>query len=214
MPKPAETRPVRVVLVDDHPLLREVTHSRLGRACGIEVVGAVGEGRAAIELVTAERPDILLLDIHLPDINGIAVARQVRASCPDTAILILTGLDDPTYFHALLPLGIRGYLSKSIPSEELVEAIKAIAAGQTLIRPTTVPIDCHGLAEILTEREMHVLKLLAQGQRNVEIAERMVVSVKTVEFHVSNILSKLRARSRTEAIVRAQEAGILAAQGW
>jgi len=204
------TRPIgktiRVVIVDDHPMLLEGTRVCLERAPDIAVVGVTGMGREAIHLVAEHRPDVLLLDLRLPDISGVEVARQVRAAYPDTAIVVLTGYGDAGYLRALWPLGIRGYLPKTATDAEIVAAVRRAAAGYTMISSESRE---QVLTEPLTPREREILRRLVAGQRNAEIAAALLISAKTVEYHVSNIFTKLGARSRAEAIRIAHEQGIL-----
>ncbi len=209
-----ETRPIQVVVVDDHPVLREGTRAVLEQAPDIKVVGTAGEGAAALQLVEEHRPDVLLLDLRLPDVSGVAVAQRVRAWYPEVAVLVLTGYDDVGYIRALLQLGIQGYLRKTVSGDEIVAAVRAVAAGQTVpmegrtgqpLGATRVTVE-DGV-ESLSRREKQVLDLLVAGQRNQEIADMLGLSVKGIEFHVKHLLQKLGARSRTEAIVRARERG-------
>lgn len=204
MNMPLDPTSIRVVVVDDHPLLREGTQALLARTKGIKVVGATGEGATALRLVRKFWPDVLLLDIHLPDINGVEVARRVRTSFPQVAVLILTGYDDAGYVRALLHLGVQGYLGKTASGGEIVAAIQAVAQGCKVLAEATRAADEVG-SEPLTAREWEVLRLLTVGRRNSEIATTLNVSVKTVEFHVSHILGKLGARSRTEALLKARQ---------
>jgi DNA-binding NarL/FixJ family response regulator len=199
--------PFRVVVVDDHPLLREATRAALDQATGLAVVGVAENGTAALRQVERYRPDVLLLDVHLPDMSGIEVARQVRAAFPEVAVLVLTGHDDVGYVRGLLQLGVRGYLRKTATGDEVVAAVRAVAHGQTVIASEATPVGGLG-QERLTSREEDVLRLLALGRRNAEIADALCVSIKTVEFHVGHVLAKLGARSRTEAILRAHQLGL------
>ncbi len=202
-----EATPIRVILVDDHPLLREGTRALLAQNAGIAVVGAAGDGKAALRLVGEQHPDVLLLDIHLPDISGVEVAREVRVRSPRVAILVLTGYEDVGYARGLLQLGVQGYLRKSASGAEIVAAIRAVAAGQTVLAPAVTRVVIANGVDPLTAREYEVLGLLARGQRNAEIARTLAVSVKTVEFHISHVLDKLGVRSRTEAILKARQQG-------
>jgi DNA-binding NarL/FixJ family response regulator len=204
----APPRPIRVVIVDDHPMLREGTRSVLTQHSGISVVGVAADGRAALELVNEHHPTVLLLDVHLPDISGVEVTRQVRSRHPEVAIVVLTGYDDAGYARALLRLGVRGYLGKAASADEIVAAVRAAAQGLTVIEPAALAT-FESTTEIFTARELEVLRLMVAGKRNAEIASNLDVSVKTVEFHVSNLLEKLNARSRTEAIVQAQQQGLV-----
>ncbi|GBD17494.1 Transcriptional regulatory protein LiaR [bacterium HR26] len=205
MARPAG-KTIRVVIVDDHPMLREGTRVCLEREPDIAVVGVTGMGREAIHLVAEHRPDVLLLDLRLPDISGVEVARQVRAAYPDSAIVILTGYGDAGYLRALRPLGIRGYLAKTATDAEIIDAVRRAAAGYATVASLS---EGELLIEPLTPREREILRRLVAGQRNAEIAAALLISAKTVEYHVSNIFTKLGARSRAEAIRIAHEQGIV-----
>lgn len=205
-----EERPgsIRVVLVDDHPVLREGTRAVLAQHTGISVVGVAGDGRTALALVNEKRPNVLLLDVHLPDVSGVEVTRQVRSRYPEMAIVVLTGYEDAGYARALLRLGVRGYLRKAASPDEIVAAVRAAAQGLTVIEPAALAA-FESTSEVFTARELQVLGLMVAGKRNTEIAAELEVSVKTVEFHVSRLLEKLGARSRTEAIVQARQQGLV-----
>ncbi|MCL4532209.1 MAG: response regulator transcription factor [Actinobacteria bacterium] len=194
-----------MLLVDDHPLVREGTRSCLEKAHGIQVVGVTGEGLEALSMVEKLRPDVLILDIKLPDISGIEVAKRLKAASSATRILVLTGHDDSLYFQSLMALGVHGYLRKSEPGEAIVEAVAKVANGEPVLRGEAHKAKDGDWEEPLTEREIDVLRLLSAGLRNAEISTALVVSTKTVEFHIGNIMSKLHARSRTEAVLRARE---------
>ncbi|MCL4465733.1 MAG: response regulator transcription factor [Chloroflexi bacterium] len=198
---------IRVLVADDHALIREGTRATLQGAGGIEVVGSAGDGETALSLARALRPDVVLLDVRLPDISGIEVAERLRAELPATGILVLTGYEDVSYYRAFIKLGVQGYLRKTTSAAEVVAAVRAIASGGTAIEPLDQPAGVNG-REALSPRELDVLSLLVEGCRNREIAERLEVSLKTIEFHVSNILQKLGARSRAEVAVLAVESGI------
>lgn len=213
MSDPPDGSLIRVLLVDDHPMLRAGTRAALEATPDIEVVGSTGEGVAALHLVEALRPDVLLLDIRLPDMSGVAVAQRVRAVYPEVAILVLTGYDDSGYLRALHQLGVRGYLRKTASGEEIIAAVRAAARARPADESCSaeappVPLDFFEV-EPLSGREQEVLRFLAAGLRNTEIADRLNLAVKTVEFHVSNVLEKLGARSRTEAVLRARQLGLI-----
>ena len=204
--------PIQVVLVDDHPLLREGTRGLLKEEPDMEVVGVAGDAATALRMVRELCPDVLVLDLRLPDASGVEVAKRVQGECPRTAVLILTGYEDVSYEQALRRLGVGGYLRKTASGNEIVSAIRAVAAGRAVFGPES----CDAVGDpsaprpdLLTERELEVLRLLSAGRRNAEVAQELVVSIKTVEFHVGNLLDKLGARSRTEALAVARRAGIL-----
>ncbi len=205
------SRDVRVFIVDDHPMLREGTQSSFDRAPGIEVIGTAENGSSALHQIARREPDVLLLDIRLPDMSGVDVAREVRYRFPAIGIVILTGYDDPQYARALTQIDIQGYLRKTASSDEIVAAVREVAAGGKVFDPEIVRVleDSNNATESLTSRELEVLKVVQQGHRNAEIAEELVLSVKTVEFHISNILAKLGARSRSEAVRTAYQKGLL-----
>jgi len=200
---------IRVVIVDDHPVLRDGTQVLLEGSAGIVVVGATGSGAQALPLVERVRPDVLLLDIHLPDLNGIEVARRVRSARPEVAILVVTGYDDAGYVRVLLRLGVRSYLSKSSPGDRLVAAVRAVAEGRTALISEASKVVLGRDTVTLTAREHEVLRLIVAGHRNAEIAEQLSVSVNTVEFHIGKLYQKLGVRSRAEAIGEAREQGLI-----
>ncbi len=196
---------VRVLIVDDHPALRVGTRALLERQQSIEVVEAIGEGKRVLELVERLRPQVVLLDVRLPDLNGVEVARQLRRDHPDVGIVILTGYDDMVYRRALRRLGVHAYLRKTATALELERAVWMASRGEMVEEDAAdgkLPLG-------LSERERQVLEAMAMGLRNQEIAERLSLALKTVEWHVGNVLSKLEARSRTEAIGRALAEGLV-----
>jgi DNA-binding NarL/FixJ family response regulator len=205
----SDERPVRVVIVDDHPIMREGTRSCLEQARGIEVVGTAGEGAKVLWLIAERHPDVLLLDLHLPDMSGVEVARQVHSAFPEVAILVLTGHDEAGYVRALLQMGIRGYLRKTVRGEEIVAAVRSVASGKQILISESLPDAVEIGPGTLTSRELQILRLLAAGQRNSEIATELGVTVKTVEYHITHVLAKLGVRSRAEAVRQAQQRGIL-----
>jgi DNA-binding NarL/FixJ family response regulator len=207
-----DSRPIRVVVVDDHPMLRQGTQALLERTADIQMVGATGEGSAVFRLLQSQRPDVLVLDVHLPDMSGVEVARQVRAEFPEVAVLVLTGYEEAGYIRALVRLGVRGYLGKSASGEDIVGAIRAVAQGRTVLVSEGVRAALRTDAATLTEREQDVLELLVAGRRNQEIAESLSVSLKTVEYHVGHVLEKLGVRSRAEAIRTALDRGLVVRQ--
>lgn len=203
--------PVHVLIVDDHPMLLAGTQNSLERAPEIVVVGTASDGESAIRQISEVQPDVLVLDMRLPDMSGVDVARFVRGHHPRVGIVILTGYDDVHYARALVQLDIQGYLRKTASSDEIVAAVRRVAAGGKVFDPEIVRAieDSTGLAESLTSREIEVLQLVAHGSRNTDIAHDLGLSIKTVEFHMSNLLSKLGARSRSDAVRAGYQLGLL-----
>lgn len=204
-----EGQPIRVVVCDDHAILREGTQLILETVPGLEVVGTATTGGEALGLVERSRPDVLVLDLQLPDMSGVEVARRVRGSFSAVAVLVLTGYVDATYIPRLLQIGVRGYLPKTASSSELIAAVRAVAAGRTIVVSHGTGIGAEPLGAPLTPREHEVLRLMANGLRNADIARRLCVSIKTVEHHVTNVLVKLGVQSRTQAIIKAREHGLV-----
>ncbi len=195
------------MIVDDHTLVREGTQAILATYSDIDVVGVAGDAAEAERLLIESAPDVLLLDIRLPDASGVDVARFVRRARPDTAILVMTGYDDVAYVRTLFELGVRGYLRKTASSQQIVAAIRAVAAGHVILGAEIVHASPGAETDRLSDREREVMRLIALGRRNAEIARELGVSIKTVEFHVGNVLDKLGVRSRVEALARARQLG-------
>jgi len=151
---------------------------------------------------------VLLLDLHLPDMSGLEVARRVRAEAPEVAVVVITGYEDASYLRALLQIGVRGYLRKTMSGLEIVDALKDVVAGRAVIAHPA-----GNSVELLTTREDEVLRLMASGSRSGEIATQLGVSIKTVEFHIGHVLEKVGARSRTEAVLRARQHGLIPLDG-
>lgn len=203
---------IRVLVVDDHPLHREGTRHILDDYDDLEVVGDAESGEAALALINRLAPDVVLLDIRLPGINGIETVRRVRDHHPAVRVLMVTAYDDDEYVRGAFEAGAAGYLVKSAPARELVEAVRAVAAGATvlgpaLLRPLLTPDEVR--PGRLTDRELAVLQLLAQGLHNKQVATRLGISARTVERHCDSIYAKLGVGSRTEAVVRAISAKLV-----
>lgn len=204
-----DQEPVRVLLADDHRLMREGTAALLRGDERIEVVGLASDGREALRMAEARRPDVVLLDLEMPVLGGIEACAALRERVPDTEVMILTVSENEPDLYAALRVGASGYLLKDMPPAELVEAVLEAGRGQPRIAPRMAG---RLLAEMgvsrgpapeplgeLSDREREVLALLAEGLRNREIAERLVVTEATVKTHVRHVLEKLRLRNRAEA---------------
>jgi NarL family two-component system response regulator LiaR len=204
-----------ILLADDHVLVRQGTRELLEREDDLLVVGEAGDGEEAVELAASLHPDVIIMDIAMPKMSGIEATRQIKSVQPDTAVLILSAYDDDQYIFALLEAGAAGYLLKDVPAQELVDAIRAVHAGESILHPTIarkvinrfaaprqeVPTSIE--SDQLTDREMGVLKLAAKGMSNMEIANELSLSVRTVQGHLSNIFGKMQVGSRTEAVIQA-----------
>jgi DNA-binding NarL/FixJ family response regulator len=200
---------VRVLVADDHQLMREGTAALLAADPRIEVAGMARDGREALELAGRRAPDVALLDLNMPELDGLQVCAELRRSHPEIAVLMLTVSEHEPDLYAALRVGAGGYLTKDMPAGELIEAVLAVARGEPRI---AAAMASRMLAELggtaaapedplgaLSEREREVLTLLSEGLRNREIAERLVISEATVKTHVRHVLEKLRFRNRAEA---------------
>ncbi len=203
---------IRIVLADDHFVTREGTRSVLDSQPDMEVVAEAADGAETIRLAQVLRPDLLVLDISMPLVNGIEVTRQIRQSLPGIRIVVLTGYDNRQYAEALARLGVDGFLSKTTAAGQLVAAIRAAHTGLGVVERQTKWMSASRSEDVEepTSRELEVLHLVGEGRRNREIAEGLCTSERTVEFHLSNLFRKLSARSRTEMVHRARERGWLA----
>jgi DNA-binding NarL/FixJ family response regulator len=214
--------PIRVLLVDDDDLMRAGLKAVLSSDARVEVVGEAGSGRAAVERVRALRPDLVLMDVRMPDLDGIAATREVIAASPEVKVVILTTFEQDDYIFGALNAGASGFLLKRSGPEKLLAAIQTVAAGDSLLSPSvtrtvidrmarqpTPEIGPSRLLEALTPREREVLVLLARGLSNGEIAAELVIEESTVKTHVKRILMKLRLRDRIQAVVFAYESGLI-----
>jgi NarL family two-component system response regulator LiaR len=205
----SNNEPIRVLLVDDHAVVRSGLGAFLLAFDDLELVGEAGGGAEAVRLCGELTPDVVLMDLMMPDMNGAEATTIIREQYPETQVIALTSYKEDELVHGVLKAGAIGYLLKNVTADELADAIRAAKAGQptlapeatqALIHATTKPPD---LGFDLTQREREVLSLMIEGLNNPDIAERLVVSRSTIKFHVSSILSKLGASSRTEAVALA-----------
>lgn len=200
------------MVVDDHTLHRDGTRRILEQHDGVDVVGDAASGEAALSMVNRLHPHVVLMDIRLPGMNGIEATRRIRERHPEVRVLIVTAYDDEEYVRGAFDAGASGYLSKTAPGRELVEAVRAVAAGSSVLQPALMAAllaKRSGSATTLTDRETAVLRLLAEGMHNKQIASRLGISVRTVERHCDKIYGKLDVTSRTEAVVRAISANLV-----
>ena len=211
---------VRVVLVDDEAMVRVGLRMVLTAEADIEVVGEAADGGSAVEVVEATEPDVVLMDVRMPDVDGIEGARRVLARCPGVKVVVLTTFDEDEYVEAALRAGVSGFLLKVAPPERLIDAVRTVAAGGGLLDPgvTRRVIESFAAApplrtrraetlDALTERERDVLRLIGRGLSNGEIAAELYLGETTVKTHVSNVLAKLGLRDRVQAVVAAYETG-------
>ena len=210
-----ESEVIRVVVVDDHALHRDGTRQILEAHPDLQVVGDAASGEVALALVNQLHPDVVLMDIRLPGMNGIEVARQLTRDHPDVRVLMVSAYDEDEYVRGALEAGAAGYLRKTAPGKELVQAVRAVAAGASVLqsglaaRLLSSTRQREQGADDLTERELSVLGLLAAGLHNREVATRLGISTRTVDRHCDNIYAKLGVGSRTEAVVRAISTNLL-----
>jgi len=210
---------IRVLLADDHQLLRQAMRVMLEMNENIEVVAEAGDGREAVELTEAHKPDVVLMDLAMPGLNGVEATSQIVRQCPGTKVLVVTGYVDDQRVLAALRAGAHGYVVKRSDVNELLLAIQAVHLGNPYFSQSLShgrsPVEYllqardHASQESLSPREREVLQLVAEGHTNQEIADRLVVSVKTVEAHKAHIMAKLKAQNRTDLIKYAIRQGII-----
>ncbi len=210
--------PIRVFIVDDHPIVRRGIKDLLETEPGIEVLGEATNGQEAISGIATAQPDLILMDLVMPEMDGIETTRQIKARWPEVRVLVLTSFASDEKVFPAIKAGALGYLIKDTGPNELVRAIRQVHAGQVILHPliaqkllteVSTPSEAPPTPEPITGREMDVLKLIARGLSNQEIAETLVISVATVYTHVSNILGKLHLASRTQAALYALRAGLV-----
>jgi DNA-binding NarL/FixJ family response regulator len=214
-------QPIRVLVVDDDDLMRAGLRSVLASDPGIEVVGEAADGRDAIYRTRLHEPDVVLMDVRMPDLDGISATRELLAAFPQVRVLIVTTFEQDDYIFGALSAGASGFLLKRTRPEDLVAGVRTIASGEALLSPSVTSRVIEGLArrplpgassdpriEELTPREREVLGLLARGLANAEIAAELVIEESTVKTHVNRVLSKLDARDRVQAVIFAYENGL------
>jgi DNA-binding NarL/FixJ family response regulator len=215
--------PVRILIVDDQELFREGLHTLLAIQPDLQVVGEARNGEDALRLAGALKPDVILMDLRMPVLNGVAATRQLKRTQPEIKVIVLTTFDDDEDVFEGLRAGAVGYLLKDVASEQVVEAIRAVARGAAFLQPAItgkviaefarlspfLAPQAHALVEPLSERELEILRRLSQGASNKEIADDLVLTVGTVKNHVTSILAKLGVRDRTQAALKAKELGIM-----
>jgi DNA-binding NarL/FixJ family response regulator len=214
---------IRVLLADDQALFREALRTLISLQPDLEVVGEAANGKEALALAAALRPNVVLMDLQMPVVNGVAATHQLRLDQPDCRVIALTTFDDDEYVFECLRAGAVGYLLKDAPSETLFAAIRAAARGESFLQPsvttrvlaefTRLSEQSFGggasLVEPLSDREREILRLIAKGSSNREIADELFITEGTVKNHVTNILGKLAVRDRTQAALKARELGLL-----
>jgi DNA-binding NarL/FixJ family response regulator len=208
--------PITIVIADDHVLVREGTRRLLDAESGLVVVGEAGDGAAAVAEAEKWKPDVVIMDIAMPGMNGIEATRQIKSRLPQVAVLALTAHDDDQYILKLLDAGAAGFLLKDARGRELTDAVRAVHRGETILSPAIAARAARLAAERraqtesrppLSDREMEVLREAARGLPNKDIARRLSLSVRTVHTHLGNIFSKLGVGSRTEAVLLALRSG-------
>jgi len=210
---------ITILLAENHVVVRESIRRFLERKANFEVVGEAGDGEEAVQMASQLKPDVIVMDISMPKLNGIEATRQIKALQPSAVVLILTAYDYEQYIFPLLEAGAAGYLLKDVSSRELISAIQTVHKGEAVLHPTVARKVMERLRQtkveptgeraldLLTEREITILKMAARGMSNSDIAQELHLSVRTIESHLGNIFDKLGVGSRTEAVIQAMKKG-------
>ena len=210
---------IKILIADDHAVVREGTRQILEQEPDLDVVAEAGDGEEAVRLAGNFKPDVAIIDIDMPKLDGIEATKQIKALYPTIIVLILSAYDDDQFVFRLLEAGAAGYLLKSIRGRELIDAVRAVCAGESVLHPTIARKVLNRLiavsdkpkeqkpSEVLSDREREVLRLAARGISNQDIANELYLSLRTVQAHFSHIFNKLQVGSRTEAVVRALKEG-------
>jgi DNA-binding NarL/FixJ family response regulator len=211
---------ITILLADDHPLLRDALRNVLEKQVDFKIIAEASNGEEAVRLTSEFRPDVVIMDISMPRLSGLEATLQIRKNCPGTAVLVLTVYDDIEHILAILECGAAGYLTKSVFGDEVVQAIRGIAAGESVLTHDVLEnIMKHTIRHLpntiskeldvkLTSRELDIIKMAARGISNKEIAEKFDIGTRTVKSHLEQVFSKLNAVSRTEAVIIALRTGI------
>ena len=212
---------ITLILADDHPLLRKALKSVLEMQTDFQVIAEASDGEEAVNLTVQHSPDIVIMDISMPKMNGLDAIRQIKAQKPEVIILVLTVHDETEHILGMLEAGASGYLTKGVFDEEVIHAVRSVAAGETVLstevskqilqharRHTTKPIQIDTI-EKLTVREMEILNLVARGMKNKDIAQELNLGLPTIKVYLSDIFSKLKVRSRTEAVMVGIQIGLI-----
>jgi NarL family two-component system response regulator LiaR len=210
---------IRILIADDHAVVRDGTRQILAQEPDMEVVAEAADGAEAIRLAGGTKPNVAIIDIAMPGVDGIEATKQIKALYPSVAVLILSAYDDDQFVFSLLEAGAAGYLLKSVRGRELIDAVRQVHAGESVLHPAIARkvlnrfVPAPGKAstrkpmEMLSDREIEVLKLATRGLSNQEIADELCLSLRTVQAHLGHIFNKLQVSSRTEAVVRALKEG-------
>jgi len=210
---------IRILLVEDHVVVRQGTRQLLEREQDLEVIGEAGDGEEAVRLASQLKPDVVIMDVAMPKLSGIEATKQIKKLLPLTIVLVLTGYDYDEYIFSLLEAGAAGYLLKSVSGDELIGAVRAVYAGEPVLHPVVLrrlmgrfspavagPTPTSSV-EVLSEREMEVLKIAAKGMSNKNIGKTLFISERTVQAHMRSIFNKLGVGSRSEAILHSLKRG-------
>jgi len=210
---------IKILIADDHAVVREGTRQILEREPDLEVVAEAADGEEAVKLAGSSRPNVAIIDIAMPKVDGIEATKQIKALYPAVAVLILSAYDDDQFVFSLLEAGAAGYLLKSVRGHELIDAVRSVYAGESVLHPSIarkvlnrfVPVaektGREELAEVLSKREVEVLRLATKGLSNQDIANELCLSLRTIQAHLGHIFNKLGVSSRTEAVVHALKEG-------
>lgn len=209
---------IKILIVDDHPVVREGIGAMLKREADFQIVGEAANGKEAIDKARELLPDIILMDLRMPEVDGVEAITRIKAELPDIKFIILTTYSDDEYIFRGIAAGARAYLLKDAPRDELFKAIRAVSRGESLIQPVVASRVLDKLAELsrkapagemLSEREIEVLKLMAKGVSNKDIADQLSITQSTVKTHITSIFQKLDVTTRTEAVTTALKKGII-----